>query len=116
GLDEMPEERRLACVSAITAYAGNVIPRLPFALTSRVKEYMGLGDGLVTADQCVGLVGLEPDQILAVVEERTAHLPQWAAIRGRLSAGDQGLLRLFRSPLRLTAALQGYEHDCPDEL
>jgi hypothetical protein len=59
---------------------------------------------------------LEPDQIVAVVRERTADLPQWEALHRRLEDGDPALLRLFRSPLRLSTALQGYDHTSPDEL
>jgi NACHT domain len=116
GLDEVPAGERRDCKQAIDAYAGAAPPFRPFVLTCRAREYAELAPDWVAADRQIALMGLEADQVAAVLEERTSHLQQWKRIREEIAAGNPHLTRLFRSPLRLMIALQEYRTRDPTEL
>jgi hypothetical protein len=112
GLDEVPATDRAACRAAIEAYAGRSEPLRPFVLTCRAREYQELGDW-ASADRQVILVGLASEQVAEVLKVPAAQWPGWAVVRDRVSAGDQNLCELFRSPLRLGIALQAYRSQDP---
>jgi hypothetical protein len=116
GLDELPARERRACKEAIDAYAGAARPFRPFVLTCRAREYAELAPDWVAADRQIALVGLDADQIVAVLEERTLQLKQWKRVRDEVATGNPHLIRLFRSPLRLMIALQAYRTRDPSEL
>lgn len=117
GLDEIATvEHRRACVAAIDAYAGAGKPHRSFVLTCRAREYRELAPDWVRDDDCVVLVGLQPDQVRRRLREQTAGRPAWDVLRERQAAGDRSLDELFVSPLRLAIALQVYRDRDPDEL
>lgn len=116
GLDEVPELNRVNCKEAIDAYAGRAEPFRPFVLTCRSREYAELAPEWVTADNQLELVGLQPDQVIAVIGARTLATGGWGEIRDRLVGGDGRLGALFRSPLRLAVALEAYRTRDPLEL
>jgi hypothetical protein len=118
GLDEIVLiEHRRACVAAIDAYAGRGLPHRPFVLTCRAREYYELAPDWVRDDERVVLVGLQPDQIYdKLAEPQIAGRPAWRALREQQAAGDSTINELFRSPLRLTIALQVYRDRDPTEL
>jgi hypothetical protein len=62
GLDEVPDETRGECRTAIEGYAGRAPPFRPFVVTCRSKEYADLAPDWVAADREVILIGLEPEQ------------------------------------------------------
>jgi hypothetical protein len=117
GLDEIASvEHRRACVAAIDAYAGRGEPHRPFVLTCRAREYRELAPEWVRDDDCVMLIGLQPDQIRRRLNECTAGRSAWNELRTRQAAGDTAINELFCSPLRLAIALQVYERRDPGEL
>jgi hypothetical protein len=94
GLDEIASvEHRRACVAAIDAYAGRGEPHRPFVLTCRAREYRELAPDWVRDDDCVMLVGLQPDQIRRRLNEATAGRSAWTELRKRQAAGDLDLPR-----------------------
>lgn len=117
GLDEIPTapERR-ACVDAIDGYTRRIAPHRPFVLTCRAEEYAALAPDWVGAERHVALLGLQPEQVDAILQERTAGRASWNAIRQRQGADDQALHDLLRSPLRLAVALEAYRDRDPSEL
>jgi hypothetical protein len=118
GLDEIATvEDRRACVAAIDAYAERGAPHRPFVLTCRAPEYYELAPDWVRDDERVVLVGLQPDQIQTkLAEPQIAGRAAWNALRQRQAAGDATIDELFRSPLRLSIALQVYRDGDPSEL
>ena len=117
GLDEIPSlERRRACVDAINAYTRRAPPHRPFVLTCRVLEYTQLAPEWVGADQIVMLVGLQSDQVEAILAERTKGRAGWNVIRAEYASGNATLHDVFRSPLRIAIALQAYRDRDPVEL
>ena len=116
GLDEIPEDYRLKCMDAIDAYAGRTGPFRPFALTCRAQEYRDLAPRWVGADQQISFIGLDANQISDVLSARTLGRPGWPVIRQDVESGNQTLLHLFRSPLRLNIVLQAYSMRDPSEL
>jgi hypothetical protein len=117
GLDEIPtRSQRRACIDAIDSYARRTDPHRPFVLTSRGAAYVELAPDQVSAERHIVLAGLQPDQVAAILDERTGGREGWDTIRARHAAGDATLRALFRSPLRLTVALQAYRDRDPGEL
>jgi len=118
GLDEIATvEHRRACIAAIDAYAERGAPHRPFVLTCRAREYYELAPDWVRDDERVVLVGLQPDQIQdKLAEPQIAGRRAWDALRERQATGDVAINELFRSPLRLTIALQVYLDRDPSEL
>jgi hypothetical protein len=117
GLDEIATvERRRACVAAIDAYAERGEPHRPFVLTCRAREYRELAPDWVRDDECIVLVGLQPDQIKQHLHEQTAGRAAWDVVRQRQAAGDAALNTLLASPLRLAIALRVYRDHDPGEL
>lgn len=116
GLDEVPASHRQACKEAIDAYAEPSEPFRPFIVTCRPDEYAQLAPDWVSLDREVTLLGLDPDQVRQVLEERTAKKSGWDDIGKRVAEGDERLLELFRSPLRLAIALQAYRDRDASEL
>jgi hypothetical protein len=117
GLDEIPTvHQRRACVDAINAYTRRAAPYRPFVLTCRAEEYNQLAPDWVGAEQHILLAGLQPDQVNAVLEKRTAGRTGWDTIRLRHAAGDAALRELFRSPLYLDVTLHVYRDRDPSEL
>lgn len=116
GLDELPEAARADCRDALEAYAGRSTPFRPFVVTSRQREYLALTPKWVGADRHVALAGLRRDQILAVLHESVGATARWATVIAALEDGDEKLLALLRSPLRLGAAIEAYEHRDAREL
>lgn len=116
GLDEIAAvEHRRACVEAIDAYAERGAPHRAFVLTCRAREYRELAPDGVRDDECVELVGLQPDQIQQRLHEQATRRPRWEAVRDR-QAVDSSLNELFASPLRLAIALQVYRDRDPSDL
>jgi predicted NACHT family NTPase len=117
GLDEIVAvEQRRACVAAIDAYAEHGAAHRPFVLTCRAREYHELAPDWVRDDECVLLVGLQPDQIQQRLCERTAGRRAWDVLRERQAAGDNRINELLASPLRLAIVLQVYRDGDPGEL
>lgn len=117
GLDEIPtEEHRRTCVDAIEAYTRPIEPHRPFVLTCRGAEYSLLRPDFLEADGHVALVGLEHEQVMHILEDRTGSVHAWHSVRTAHANDHPTLVRLFRSPLRLTTALQAYSRADPSEL
>jgi hypothetical protein len=117
GLDEIPTvDQRRACIDAIDAYTRRTAPHRPFVLTCRADEYAELAPDWVSAEHHVVLAGLQPDQIDALIGERTTGRPGWDAIRVRHARGDAALGELLRNPLYMTIALHAYRDRDPSEL
>jgi hypothetical protein len=116
GLDEVPEGYRQQCMDAIDAHSGRTGPFRPFVLTCRTQEYRDLAPRWVGADQQVGFIGLDASEISGVLSARTLGRPGWSVIRQDVEAGNQKLLHLLRSPLRLSIVLQAYSTRDPGEL
>jgi hypothetical protein len=116
GLDELPAAGQLACMEAIDAYAGRAAPFRPFVLTCRIQEYRDLAPHWVNTDQQVALIGLDGPQILKLLSSWAVGRPDWAVIRDGVEAGNQTLLHLLRSPLRLNVVLQAYKERDSREL
>lgn len=118
GLDEIPTlQQRRDCVDVINAYTRRAEPHRPFVLTCRAVDYIDLAPDWVGVQRHpIELVGLQPDQVGAILKDRTKGRQGWDIIRERYAAGDATLGELFRSPLHLTIALQVYRDQDPSEL
>lgn len=116
GLDEVPEHLRQRCRDSIEVYAGRATSRRPFVVTSRVAEYAAMAPNLVNADREAVLVGFSKEQALEALQSRTTTVPGWDAVRRSFEGDNAVLARLFRSPLRLSVALQAYETGGAEEL
>lgn len=109
GLDELADiDDRRACVAAIDAYAERTQPHRPFVLTCRADEYRQLAPDWVRDDQCLQLVGLQPDQVRDRLDEHTRARPAWKAVSERDVAGNTTIEQLCQSPLYLAIVLQVY--------
>jgi tetratricopeptide (TPR) repeat protein len=116
GLDEVPAQARIDCRNALEAYAGRESPHRPFVLTCREEEYLELSPKWVGADRQVALVGLSGEEIVSILRADTSLSSSWQEVIAAVEAGDQDLLSLLRSPLRLGAVLEVYETRDPIEL
>lgn len=116
GLDELAAAERADCAAAIEAYAGRGAVLRPFVLTCRAEECRELGDGALRVDRRVELPGLEPDQVASLIGQSAGAGSGWTQVRRRVEAGDPDLLGVFRSPLRLSVALEAYRDDPADLL
>jgi hypothetical protein len=116
GLDELPATDQLACMEAIDGYAGRAAPFRPFVLTCRAQEYRDLAPHWVGTDQQIALLGLDGPQISGILRPWAVGRPDWAVIRDGVEAGNQTLLHVLRSPLRLNVVLQAYKERDPSEL
>jgi NACHT domain len=117
GLDEIRsvgDRRRF--VDALTAYVRRSGPPRPFVLTCRFAEYDALAPDLVESDRVVVLMGLLPEQVADILHDRMRGRAGWRKVRRRYVEGDNTLRELFRSPLRLTVALQAFRDRDPQEL
>jgi hypothetical protein len=117
GLDEIPTvHQRRVCVDTIDSYTRRAAPHRPFVLTCRAEEYAQLAPDWVSAEQHILLAGLQPDQVNAILDERTVGRTGWDTIRLRHADGNAALRELFRSPLYLAITLQVYRDRDPSEL
>jgi NACHT domain-containing protein len=116
GLDEVPESARPACRDALEAYAGRAEPFRPFVVTCRQEEYFDLAPDWIGADRHLALLGLTQAQIVGALQTGPRRPERWAGVVSAVEAGHPQLLRLLRSPLRLTAAIEIYDSGNPQEL
>ncbi|MEM8658389.1 MAG: DUF4062 domain-containing protein, partial [Pseudomonadota bacterium] len=102
GLDEVPKDRRTACVTAINAYIREVgVPGI--AVCCRLEEYEAL-DVKLTLNGAVSLKPLTPSQIDAYILEAGQDLEGLRAAIGR----DPVLAELACSPLMLNVMCLTY--------
>ncbi|MGH2883890.1 MAG: NACHT domain-containing protein, partial [Solirubrobacteraceae bacterium] len=116
GLDEVPMWTRRACVDAISAYTRRTAPHRPFVVTCRPDEYAPLAPDWVSADQHIELIGLEPHQVMSILDTQMVRRQGWGAVRQAFADDNTTLTELFRSPLYLTTALRAYRRGNPAEL
>lgn len=79
---------------------GAVAPAAPIRTHLRAAEYAELAPDWVRADQVVGLIGLEPDQVRDVLEAENVRPTGLGTDPWGIATSDAGLLRVFRSPKR----------------
>jgi hypothetical protein len=103
GLDEVPADRRAACVEAINAFRGDHAG-VPLVVCARSRQYQELAAGLVLKGAVV-VQPLDPAQVRGWLAAAGRPL---AGLRVALRDGDHWLWELLDSPLLLSIAALTY--------